>query len=51
MSKVALDALRPWIANRIHELLGIEDEVVVEFVFGLLSEKASQLDDRHGNIV
>ncbi|RKP07751.1 serine/arginine repetitive matrix 1-like protein, partial [Thamnocephalis sphaerospora] len=45
MTKVNLDALRPWIAGRVRELLGIEDEVVTEFVFGLLAEE--KLDPRH----
>ncbi|CAG0902120.1 unnamed protein product, partial [Darwinula stevensoni] len=37
MSKVKLDVIKPWIAHRITELLGgVEDDVVVEFVFNQL---------------
>ncbi|CAG7719738.1 unnamed protein product [Allacma fusca] len=36
MSKVNLGVLKPWIANRISELLGMEDDVLNEFVFNQL---------------
>jgi len=36
MSKVKLDVIKPWIAQKITEILGIEDDVVVEFVFNQL---------------
>ena len=39
MSKVKLDVLKPWITKRINELLKMEDDVVVEFVFNQLEEK------------
>lgn len=39
MLKVNLDILKPWIATRLQELLGIEDDVVVAFVFNQLEEK------------
>jgi len=38
MQKVKIDVLKPWITQRITDLLGMEDDVVVEFVF-------NQLDD------
>ncbi len=38
MTKVNMDVLRPWITDRVFELLGVEDEVVPEFVFGMLEE-------------
>lgn len=38
MHKVKIEVLKPWITQRITELLGMEDDVVVEFVF-------NQLDD------
>ena len=41
MAKVKLDVLKPWITKRIAEILGLEDDVVVEFVFNQLE------DDRH----
>ena len=36
MEKVSLDTIKPWITQRINELLGFEDDVVIEFVFNLL---------------
>ncbi|KAL3245147.1 hypothetical protein MRX96_018284 [Rhipicephalus microplus] len=36
MTKVNLDTVKPWITKKITELLGMEDEVVVEFVFNQL---------------
>lgn len=36
MEKVALPVLKGWIANRITEILGFEDEVVVNFIFNML---------------
>ncbi|KAI7869984.1 serine/arginine repetitive matrix 1-like protein [Spinellus fusiger] len=39
MSKVNLDVIKPWISNRITQLLGFEDEVVIDFAIGLLEEK------------
>lgn len=39
MSKVNADILKPWITQRITELLGIEDDVIIEFVFNQLEER------------
>ena len=36
MSKVNLNTIKPWITTRVNQLLGIDDDVVVEFVFNLL---------------
>ena len=36
MSKVNLNVLKPWISDRISELLGMEDDVLNEFVFNQL---------------
>jgi len=36
MSKVHLESLKPWISQRISELLGMEDDVLQEFVFNQL---------------
>ncbi len=38
MSKVKLDVLKPWIGRKITEILGWEDDVVVEFVVNQLEE-------------
>ncbi|KAI8642697.1 serine/arginine repetitive matrix 1 [Parasitella parasitica] len=40
MKKVNLDVIKPWISNRITELLGFEDEVVIDYTCSLLEEKA-----------
>ncbi|KAK8928423.1 hypothetical protein KSP39_PZI017603 [Platanthera zijinensis] len=39
MTKVKMDVIRPWIATRATELLGFEDEVLINFVYGLLDVK------------
>lgn len=39
MSKVKLDVIKNWIGPKIHELLGMEDDVVVGLCFNLLEEK------------
>ncbi|KAL0095028.1 PWI domain-containing protein, partial [Phycomyces blakesleeanus] len=39
MKKVNLDVIKPWISNRITQLLGFEDEVVIDFAIGLLEEE------------
>ncbi|EEC15776.1 serine/arginine regulated nuclear matrix protein, putative, partial [Ixodes scapularis] len=36
MNKVNLDTIKPWITRKITDFLGMEDEVVVEFVFNQL---------------
>jgi hypothetical protein len=39
MRKVNLTVIRPWIAKKIVELVGFEDEVVVEYAMGLLEDE------------
>ena len=40
MSRVKLDVLKPWIGQRVANFLnGIEDDVIVEFVFNQLEDK------------
>lgn len=42
-----LGVFRPWIAQRVTQLLGFEDEVVIEYAAGLLEdESTSQLDPK-----
>mmetsp|Transcript_37991 Transcript_37991/g.60180 ORF Transcript_37991/g.60180 Transcript_37991/m.60180 type:complete len:227 (+) Transcript_37991:39-719(+) len=41
MSKVSMDVLKPWIARRITELLGFEDDIVIDYCI-------AQLTDDHG---
>ena len=40
MRKVNLEVMRPWIAKKVVELVGFEDEVVVEYAMGLLEDPA-----------
>ena len=37
--KVNLDTIKPWITQRVTDLLGIEDDVIVEFIFNLLENQ------------
>ena len=34
-----LDVLKPWIGKRVAEFIGMEDDVVVEFIFNQLEAK------------
>lgn len=43
MRKVNLQVIRPWIAKRVVELVGIEDEIVVEYAMGLLEDKNTRV--------
>ncbi|KAG0282502.1 hypothetical protein BGZ96_000414 [Linnemannia gamsii] len=38
MKKVNMDLIKDWMAQRVIQLLGIEDEVVVEYAIGMLEE-------------
>ena len=38
-----LDVLKPWITKRTTELLKMEDDVVVEFIFNQLEEKVRHI--------
>ncbi|XP_043711928.1 serine/arginine repetitive matrix protein 1-like isoform X2 [Telopea speciosissima] len=39
MTKVKIDTIKPWIAKRVTEILGFEDEVLINFIYGLLDRK------------
>ena len=43
MRKVNMTVLRPWIVNKIVELLGFEDELLVEYALGLLEDPVCSL--------
>ena len=51
MRKVNLDVMRPWIANKVIELVGFEDEVVVEYAMGLLEDPAQPVSKKIVTIV
>lgn len=38
MKKVSMDVMKPWIRKRITELMGVEDDIVVEFCIASLTE-------------
>jgi serine/arginine repetitive matrix protein 1 len=38
MRKVELKVIRPWVAKKVIELVGFEDEVVIEYAMGLLED-------------
>jgi len=44
MTKVNLDTIKPWVTRRITELLGFEDDVVIEFIFNQLDERVTDLN-------
>ncbi|XP_024386347.1 uncharacterized protein [Physcomitrium patens] len=47
-SKVQMDVIKPWVAIRVTELLGFEDEVLINFINGMLEEK--NVDGKHVQI-
>ena len=38
LKKVNLNILKPWITRAVIDLLGFEDEVVIDYAFSLLEE-------------
>eukprot|EP01134_Creolimax_fragrantissima_P002967 CFRG2967T1 len=38
LSKIKLEVIKPWISTRVTELLGIEDDVVISYIFNILEE-------------
>ncbi|CAE6469704.1 unnamed protein product [Rhizoctonia solani] len=46
MRKVNLQVMRPWITKKVVELVGFEDEVVVEYAMGLLEEQSKPPDPK-----
>ncbi|KIY47475.1 PWI domain-containing protein, partial [Fistulina hepatica ATCC 64428] len=45
MRKVNLTVIRPWVTKKVVELVGFEDEVVVEYAMGLLEDPALPTPD------
>jgi serine/arginine repetitive matrix protein 1 len=39
LRKVNLSVLRGWIAKKVTELIRVEDDVVVEYVYGMLEDR------------
>ncbi|KAG8730467.1 hypothetical protein FRC10_002681 [Ceratobasidium sp. 414] len=46
MRKVNLQVMRPWITKKVVELVGFEDEVVVEYAMGLLEDQSKPIDPK-----
>ena len=46
MSRVKKDVMLPWIAKRVTELLGVEDEVLINFIVSLLEGKVGDGEDQ-----
>jgi hypothetical protein len=47
MNKVSMEIMTPWIANRITELLGVEDDIVVDYCMTQLEEgKTTPIDPK-----
>lgn len=49
MRKVNLVVLKPWIAKRVTELIGLEDDLVIEYVVGLLEDQAQPVSELSSN--
>lgn len=41
MRKVNLTVIRPWVTKKVVELVGFEDEVVIEYAMGLLEDEST----------
>jgi len=39
MTKVNMEVIKPWVTRRVTELLGFEDEVLINFIHSLLDAK------------
>ena len=50
MSKVNMDVVKPWITKRVTEILGFEDDVVIEFIFNLFEGNQVNLTFLHVGI-
>ncbi|KAI9510302.1 PWI domain-containing protein, partial [Russula earlei] len=45
MRKVNLEVIRPWAAKKVVELVGFEDELLVEYAMGLLEDESQPTPD------
>jgi hypothetical protein len=46
LRKVNIGVLRPWIARKVTEMIKFEDDVVVEYVFGMLEDRDSPVSSK-----
>ena len=47
MRKVNLQVIRPWVTKKVVELLGLDDELVVEYAMGLLEDESQTVTAHH----
>ncbi len=45
MRKVNLQVIRPWVAKKVVELVGFEDEVLIEYAMGLLEDQSKPVNN------
>jgi serine/arginine repetitive matrix protein 1 len=45
MRKVNLQVIRPWVAKKVVELVGFEDEVLIEYAMGLLEDTSQPVNN------
>ena len=45
MRKVNMSVIRSWVVNKIGELIGLEDEVLVEYAMGMLENDTDPVCD------
>jgi hypothetical protein len=45
MRKVNLQVIRPWVAKKVVELVGFEDEVLIEYAMGLLEDESKPVNN------
>lgn len=43
MRKVELSVIKPWITKTLIQLLGFEDDVLIEYVFGILEDEENKV--------
>ncbi|KAJ1908974.1 hypothetical protein IWQ60_011420, partial [Tieghemiomyces parasiticus] len=48
--KVNMTVIKPWIAQRITDLLGFDDEVVLEYIYGMLESESPDPKDMQINL-
>ncbi|KAJ3020172.1 UNVERIFIED_CONTAM: hypothetical protein HDU68_010315 [Siphonaria sp. JEL0065] len=46
LSKVNLTVIKPWIHKRVIELLGIEDELLINYIFEMLEDPKKKIDPK-----
>lgn len=44
MERVNLDTVKPWISNKVLEILGIEDDVFIDYVINMLESERVSID-------